>query len=78
LTAKARRVGALQHAQDTVTGSGGGQVLQGVTTYDAPRREDWCVEGLQDLCEGIETNHNRQIGSSCVSLRQNGTLTTAR
>ena len=37
----------LQHAQDTVSGSGGGQVLEGVTTYDVPRREDWFVEGLQ-------------------------------
>src|SRR5258708_39842434 len=52
-----------------VTGSGGGQVLESVTTYNVPRREDWFVEGFQNLCKGVETNHNRSIGSSCVSLR---------
>jgi hypothetical protein len=45
--------------QDTVTGSGGGQVLEGVTTYDVARREDWFVEGFQDLRKGVKTNHNR-------------------
>lgn len=38
LKAMATRADALQHAQDTVTGSGGGQVLEGVTSYAAPRR----------------------------------------